>query len=366
MTSTPTALMTTAGIPHHPLLVRLAACLDASLDMAGGCLLFWWHKDWRGLAAEDVRVTPGRDPAQSCVEWSRRLSMLPEDYLNLARQVERGITGGIPGAAKNWPKTWVREWAAEVSEVPGVALEVGITDYRTSTAIAAAYNSSLAFGDSGMTLRELYECRRLSYTRQLPGEAVAHIAILSADGYLVFGQRSPQVAGAAGRYSFSCEERWDPSKFSDPVDVVRDCLEDEWGLVDSVVHPANAVRLMALGREWGAHWNTALLYVVTVACGHDEVLRSWARARGRHEHRGVGVLPIVRRGARRVLFDALRGGQVGEVLLGTARKAGDLAPGDIHDGTGVVRAILALGYLLGPATLSDEWAWFTAQAAAGR
>lgn len=186
-----------------------------------------------------------------------------------------------------------------------------------------------------------------------------HSIMLTTDNCVILAQRNVHRVGkeyAGGEWSVSFEEQWDVVRDRTPYDAVLRGLSEEFNVdrnhgIDISV---DNVRLLALAREWGYHWNTAMLYLVRVPADSKTVLDCWddvPPSIDRNEHVAVAAVPLWNPSGKSFLLSLLdRSAEISNSDLfevcGKAYVKGALVPNDkphsLHSSSGRARALFAL------------------------
>jgi hypothetical protein len=195
-----------------------------------------------------------------------------------------------------------------------------------------------------------------------PEIVVIHAAWLTVDEHLVLAQRATKSGGefAPVRFSPSCKEQWDPFQECYPHQTVIRCLSDEFNLdyAHGISINSPDIQLVALGREWGMYWNTALIYVIALSCTSNDVLDCWRRwPKDKDEHIAVGVMPVEKKEHRMAVIDFIRTIKVqpDELMKRCGAKWAE-KPDDheLHDQTARARNLFALAHRFGIGALHDD------------
>jgi hypothetical protein len=190
----------------------------------------------------------------------------------------------------NNPKIWLQSLKSPSSERPIADLQVGRTDFWTVKCLEAA----LQEGD----LRRQYESGAYSVVNDLPGLVAAVCVVLTSDNHLVLAQRQGrEVAFAGGAWCATFEEQWNPLEEALPHETVLRGLHEEFNLdpAHRVWVSVDNIALYAIGREWGAFWNTVLIYVVRLPASAKSVLDRWSSLsppQDNNEHIAVAAVPL--------------------------------------------------------------------------
>jgi len=352
------AAASSIGLEPHGDIVATATRLQTSLTGVDRLLIHWLDTSGRGIPPDAVVVKPFWSP-ESFHETGtpgEPLASLSEDLLASIRPFVLDPASDIPESS-NRPKVWVMDWLLPMSDRPVLTLTVGGSDYRTTKALERAFLEPVEFQGQRRTLRDAFDLGALKLEEDWPSAIVTHISLLSSDGCLLLAQRSGgrRVGFAPGRYSPSCEEQWDPSREQAPHETVLRCLREEWNLDErkGFAVPAESVKLVALGREWGKYWTTVMVYIVELPFTAAKILECWRRLPAdRAEAAGVGAVSVRERHER---TQVLRMAQTRLVYpRELARTCGAIWAGsptdnELHDTTGVARIALSLAHRFGVA-----------------
>jgi hypothetical protein len=252
----------------------------------------------------------------------------------------------------NKPKVWLKGFDAPLTDRPDLLLKVGQIDFRIAISLGDAFEQRVSFNNNMVSLREAYERNLLDLSEDLPGLVAASIILVTDDNSLIFSQRAKSGVDpkyAPGRYSPSCDEQWDPIKENVPHETVRRCLREEWNLSEGQVQLRDdAIRLVALGREWGKFWNTVLIYLVKLPCDSGKVLDCWKEVPRDPEAGAVGAVPINDESLEALLNVVSSRKVVYEELTKCGAKwCGFPRDNELHESTGAARVLFALESLCG-------------------
>lgn len=242
---------------------RTEATLGETLFATDGLIILWMDDENRGLEATAIQVEPrfgGESVPQAPRDLQGAFIERAAPYFEETKQ-----RYGLP----NNPKLWLKSLRSPLSDRPTLQLNVGWTDYWTSRALELAYEKG--------SLRTEFEEKTFDIYSDTPGLLVAHAFVITSDDKLIFGQRRVGDVDFAGRsYSPSFEEQWSPSD-STPHETVLRGLAEEFHLdpTHGVHVSVDNLRLFAVGREWGAHWHTALLFCVRLPASATKVMDCW-------------------------------------------------------------------------------------------
>lgn len=311
------------------------AAIGDALCATDKLIILWMDDDNRGLEAAAVRVEPDlRRESGNLPDLSPKFVELAGPYLEKAK-----CTYGPP----NNPKLWLKGLRSPLSDRPTLELNVGRTDYWTTHALELAYNEG--------HLRSSFEQKTFDIYQDTPGLLFVATFIVTSDGKLIFSQRKGRdVDCASGMYSPSFEEQWNPTFDHTPYETVLRGLSEEFNLdpTHNVHVSMDNVRLFAVAREWGALWNTALLFQVRLPASAAKVMNCWSSLpppKDKNEHTGLCAVSLDSK-TTQLLVSLIEGpGMVrGDELkrLCDGDFSGVLSDGLLHPTSGKMRILLAL------------------------
>jgi hypothetical protein len=342
-------------------ILRTSERLKARLGGIQGLLLFWIDFECRGLTSDAVTVEPHWSP-RSVPETGTPfppLGDLDGDLLDAIRPIisKNKLVKEID-ERQNKPKVWIKKLDCYLTDRPFLRLLLGGLDYRKTRAIQCAFDSDIKWRGRKTTLRDLYETGELDILEHLPSMVVAHNVVITLDGFLLLAQRSGAVDFAPNRFSPSFEEQWNPKTERHPHLTVLRALEEEFNLDSAYGVPVDLghISLVAVGREWGEYWNTALLYTIDLPCNGEDVIACWeSMPKDKSEARAVGLVPVGNSKDRKTLLEQLKSGECHpeRFQMWSGAKPRIAA---WHPTTAAARIIMGLSHRYGVATIAkDVW-----------
>lgn len=319
-----------------------ASRLSATITGLDGTIVLWMWLP-RGIPSTAVKVEPDWNPSseQDALDGLEEIDgKFDEEASPYVSEISKLI------GDDNRPKVWLRGFRSYLTDRASLLLRVGKTDYQQSRSIQRAF-------DKGGLLSK-FENGTFDVLSETPSGIATASAILTSDHRLIVSQRKDkEVDFAAGSYSVSFEEQWDPRIENNPHDSVLRGLHEEFHADKNhgIYVTQDNLRVLALGREWGAYWNTSLFYIVNLPAQARTFLSAWESLpppKDKNEHRAVAAVPLDKSGVRflqdllprgsKLLADQLR------KICGSQYIAGSPRDGDIHDTTGRARILLALAF----------------------
>jgi len=271
--------------------------IDKNLFAIDGLIILWMSHHPDGLEATALTLdkvdTNGLHPKTGLPERFTKHVMNHWEEIKTKHQ-----RGG------NKQKVWISDYRVPISDRPTLALTIGETNYFTARALEMAF-------DSFDGLRQEFDNKKHDILNDLPNLVAAHAIILTNDQHVILAQRKPkQVDYAGGEWSVSFEEQWAPDLDSAPYDTILRGLSEEFNVDANHGVPVSVdnVQLLALGREWGVHWNIAMVYLVRLPVDAKTVLDCWDRTpppEDKNENLTVAAVPISEDDGKTFLYDLL-------------------------------------------------------------
>lgn len=298
-----------------------------------------------GIEATAVEVEPPWKPSPES-DSIARLPILPAKFSEKAAPYKQAILEELKRKKEpDNPKLWLQGFRSPLTDRPVLSLEVGRTNYSNYLALQTAF-------DKG-NLRAAYETGELNLVEDVPGLLASVAVIITSDNHLILAQRSArEVIAAGGKYSATFEEQWNPQLESDPNSTVLRGLSEEFNLDKrhDVYVSVDNLRLVALAREWGAFWNTVLIYVVILPAKAQKVLQCWKSVlspKDKNEHVAVAAVPMKSQKGRNFLLDLLdRQRKVSvtdlKAVCGEKNIVGYPTDQDLHPATGRARILIGM------------------------
>ncbi len=316
--------------------------LGASLEALDGLIVLWMNLREPFLEATAVQVKPTWHPSLDPASFAN-LQDLPDEFVEIASKYREYVKRDFV-TTTNFPKVWLKEFRSPLSDRPTLSMTVGKTDYLTSKCLGKSF-------DAG-ELRAKYEDGRLSMPEDLPGLLVTANVIVTSDDHIILSQRKPKETDfAGGLYSVSFEEQWNPQYENVPYEAVLRGLSEEFNIDKShgVYVTVDNLRLLALTREWGAYWSTALIYLVQLPAKAQKVLECWNSLpppKDKNEHVGIVAVPLREPGksyllrllerSETITFAKLRD------ICGSNNITGQPTDQNLHDVSGRARLLFGL------------------------